>query len=128
MSWVLVRIKADTNRKPLHDFDKVSAGVFRRQQTEQGSRGAREILDRSSVVATERVNMDVHRLSRTHVLELGFFEVRRRRDIVNGNDGKQTLSWLNPLAEFDGFASNDTTDGRIDLRIAKIQFCSAHVG
>src|SRR5207245_11242354 len=46
---------------------------------------------------------------------------------VKGNDGKQTLSWLNPLAEFDGFASNDTADGRIDLRIAKIQCRDAYI-
>src|SRR6266436_842020 len=127
MLRVLIAIEANPHREPLNDFDKVAAGVFRRQEAEQRSRGARKILDRPSVVATERINMNVHRLTRAHVLELGFLEVCRHPDIVNGNDGKQTLSCLNPLAEFDGFASNDTTDGRIDLRIAKIQFRDAYI-
>src|SRR5258708_38356133 len=125
MVRVLVGIETNPHREPLNDFDKVAAGVFRRQKTEQRSGGARKIVDRPSVVATERVNMNVHRLTRAHVFELSFLEVCRHPDIVNGNDGKQTLSWLNSLAEFDGFASNDTTDGRIDPRIPKIQFRGA---
>src|SRR5438128_207780 len=101
--------------------------LLRRQKAEQCSRGAREILDRPLVVATERININFHSLTRAHIFELSFLEVRRHPDIVKGNDGKQTLSWLNPLAEFDGFASNDTADGRIDLRIAKIQFRDAYI-
>src|SRR5258708_12094592 len=128
MLRVLIAIEANPHREPLNDFDKVAAGVFRRQEAEQRSGGAREVLDRSSVVATERINMNVHRLARAHVFEMGFLEVRRHPDIVNGNDGKQTLSWLNPLAEFDGFASNDTPDRSVDLRIAKIQFRGAYIG
>src|SRR6267143_4384128 len=128
MLRILVAIETNPHWEPLNDFDKVAAGIFRWQKAEQRSRGAWEILDRPSVVATERINMDVHRLTRAHVFELSFLEVRRHPDIVNGNDGKQTLSWLNPLAEFDGFASNDTTDGRIDLCIAKIQFRGAYIG
>src|SRR5215510_12832885 len=85
------------------------------------------VFDCPSVVATERINMDVHRLTRAHVFELSFLEVRRHPDIVKGNDGKQTLSWLNPLAEFDGFASNDTTDGRVDFGIAQVEFSRANI-
>jgi hypothetical protein len=117
MLRILVGIETNPHWEPLNDFDKVAAGIFRGQKAEQRSGGARKILDRTSVVATERINMNVHRLTRAHVFELSFLEVRRHPDIVNGNDGKQTLSWLNPLAEFDGLASNDTTDRRIDLRI-----------
>src|SRR5438128_6066568 len=127
MLRVLIAIEANPHRKPLNDFDKVAASIFRWQKAEQRSRGTREILDRPSVVATERVNMDVHRLTRAHVFELSFLEVRRHPDIVKGNDGKQTLSWLNSLAEFDGFASNDTAHRCIDLRIAKIQFRRPHI-
>src|SRR5260370_40079412 len=122
MLRVLIAIKANPHWKPLNDFDKVAAGIFRRQKTKQGSGGARKVLDRTSVVATERINMNVHGLTRAHVFELSFLEVRRHPDIVKGNDGKQTLSWLNPLAEFDGFASDDTTDGTVDFGIAKIEF------
>src|SRR5712691_1276083 len=128
MLRILVGIETNPNWEPLNDFDKVAAGIFRWQKAEQRSGGAREILDLPSVVATERINMNVHRLTRAHVFELSFLEVRRHPDIVNGNDVKQTLSCLNPLAEFDGFASNDTTDGRIDLRIPKIQFRGAYIG
>jgi hypothetical protein len=120
MLRILVGIETNPHWEPLNDFDKVAAGIFRWQKAEQGSGGARKILDRPSVVATERINMNVHRLTRTHVLELGFFEVRRHPDVVNRNDGKQTLSWLNPLPEFDGFASNDSAYRRIDLRIARL--------
>src|SRR5499425_3027192 len=127
MLRILVGIETNPHWEPLNDFDKVAAGIFRRQETEQRSCGAREILDGPAVVATERINMNVHRLTRAHVFELSLLEVRRHPNIVKGNDGKQTLSWLNPLAEFDGFASNDTADGRIDLRIAKIQFRDAYL-
>src|ERR1700756_2439450 len=105
MLRILVGIETNPHWEPLNDFDKVAASIFRWQKTEQRSRGAREILDSPSVVATERINMDIHRLTRAHVYELSFFEVGRHPDIVNGNDGKQTLSWLNPLPEFDGFTA-----------------------
>src|SRR5437762_13779525 len=127
MLRILITIETNPHWEPLNNFDKVAAGIFRRQKAEQCSRGAREILDRPLVVATERINMNFHSLTRAHIFELSFLEVRRHPDIVKGNDGKQTLSWLNPLAEFDGFASNDTADGRIDLRIAKIQFRDAYI-
>src|SRR5215472_3951747 len=71
--------------------------------------------------------MNAHRLTRAHVFELSFFEVCRSPNIVNGNDGKQTLSWLNPLAEFDGFASNDTTDRSIDFGITQVEFSRANI-
>src|SRR5229473_6027750 len=127
MLRILVGIETNPHWKPLHYFDKVAAGIFRRQKAEQRSGGAREILDRPSVVATERINMNVHGLTRAHVFELSFFEVCRHPDIVNGNDGKQTLSWLNPLAEFDGFASNDTTDRSVDFGIAQIEFSRPNI-
>src|SRR6266849_5443468 len=127
MLRILVGIETNPHWKPLNYFDKVAAGIFRRQKAEQRSGGAREILDRPSVVATERINMNVHGLTRAHVFELSFFEVCRHPDIVNGNDGKQTLSWLNPLAEFDGFAAYDAADGGIDFRIAKIEFRSPYI-
>src|SRR5437667_4637143 len=127
MLRVLIAIEANPHREPLNDFDKVAAGIFRRQKTKQRSGGARKVLDGTSVVATERINMNVHRLTRAHVFELSFLEVRRHPDIVNGNDGKQTLSSLNPLAEFDGFASNDTTDRRVDFGIAKIEFSRPNI-
>src|SRR5260370_1758800 len=127
MLRVLIAIKANPHWKPLNDFDKVAAGIFRRQKTKQGSGGARKVLDRTSVVATERINMNVHGLTGAHVFELSFLEVRRHPDIGKGNDGKQTLSSLNPLAEFDGFASNDTTDRSVDFGIAQIEFSRSNI-
>src|SRR5207302_4141795 len=127
MLRILITIETNPHWEPLNNFDKVAAGIFRRQKAEQCSRGAREILDRPLVVATERINMNFHSLTRAHVFEQSFLEVRRHPDIVNGNDGKQTLSWLNPLAEFDGFASDDTTDGSVDFGIAKIEFSCPNI-
>jgi hypothetical protein len=72
--------------------------------------------------------MDAHGLTRAHVLELSLFEIRCHPDVINRNDGKQTLSRLNPLAEFDDLAANNTADRGIDFRIAKIQLCGAHIG
>src|SRR5258708_23571995 len=122
MLRILIAIEANPHWEPLNDFEKVAAGSFRAQKAEQRCGGARKVLDRTSVVATERINVNVHGLTRAHVFELSFLEVRRHPDIVNGNDGKQTLSWLNPLAEFDGFASNDTTDRSVGFGIAEIEF------
>src|SRR5260370_7300905 len=120
MLRILVGIETNPHWEPLNNFDKVAAGIFRWQKAEQGSGGTREILDRPSVVATERINMNVHRLTRTHVLELGFFEVRRHPDVVNRNDGKQTLSRLNPLPEFGGFPSTASPYPTPPLRITRI--------
>src|SRR5207244_12290566 len=127
MLRILITIETNPHWEPLNNFDKVAAGIFRRQKAEQCSRGAREILDRPLVVATERINMNFHSLTREHIFELSFLEVRRHPDIFKGNDGKQTLSWLNPVAEFDGFASNGTADGRIDLRMCQVPFRHAYL-
>src|SRR5260370_8822039 len=116
MLRILVGIETNPHWEPLNNFDKVAAGIFRWQKAEQGSGGTREILDRPSVVATERINMNVHRLTRTHVLELGFFEVRRHPDVVNMNDCKHTLSRLNPLPLCGGFPLCDSVDPLISLR------------
>src|SRR5258708_29902323 len=109
MLRILVGIETNPHWKPLNYFDKVAAGIFRRQKAEQRSGGAREILYRPSVVATERINMNVHGLTRAHVFELRFFEGCRHPDIVNVNDGKRTLSWLHPLSVLAGFACIGTT-------------------
>src|SRR6266566_2332798 len=127
MLRVLIAIEANPHREPLNDLDKVAAGIFRWQKAEQRSSGTGKILDRPSVVATERINMNVHRLTRAHVFELSFLEVRRHPDIVKGNDGKQTLSWLNSLAKFDGFAANDSTDRSVDFGIAQIEFSRPNI-
>src|SRR6266581_3253656 len=127
MLRVLIAIEANPHREPLNDLDKVAAGIFRWQKAEQRSSSTGKILDRPSVVATERINMNVHRLTRAHVFELSFLEVRRHPDIVKGNDGKQTLSWLNSLAKFDGFAANDSAHRSIDSRIAEIELGRANV-
>src|SRR5260370_18279262 len=127
MLRVLIAIETNPHWKPLNYFDKVAAGIFRRQKAEQRSGGARKVLDRTSVVATERINMNVHGLTRAHVFELSFLEVRRHPDIVKGNDGKQTLSSLNPLAEFDGFASNATTDRSVDFGKPQIEFIRSNI-
>src|SRR5258708_5114513 len=66
-------------------------------------------------------------LTWAHVLKLGFLEIRRHPDIVNRNNGKQALPRLNPLAEFDSLAADDTADWRVDLRVAKIQFRGAYI-
>src|SRR5215468_6416578 len=127
MLRILVGIETNPHWEPLNDFDKVAASIFRWQKAEQRSCRAREIFDGPVVVAIERINMNVHGLPRAHVFQLSFFEVCRYPDIVKGNDGKQTLSWLNPLAEFDGFASNDTTDRSVDFGIAQIEFSRPNI-
>src|SRR5437899_5781635 len=114
MLRILVGIETNPHWKPLNYFDKVAAGIFRRQKAEQRTGGAWEILDRPAVVATERINMNVHRLTRAHVFELSFLEVRRHPDFVKGNDGKQTLSWLHPLALVDVFGCDNNFNGSVD--------------
>jgi len=76
---------------------------------------------------TERIHVDAHGLTRAHVLQLGLLEICRHPDVVDGNDSKQTLARLNPLAEFDDLAANDSADRGIDFRVANIKFCRAHI-
>src|SRR6266566_66853 len=66
MLRILITIETNPHWEPLNNFDKVAAGIFRRQKAEQCSRGARQILDRPLVVATERINMNFHSLTRAH--------------------------------------------------------------
>ena len=75
MLRILITIETNTHWEPLNNFDKVAAGIFRRQKAEQRSRGAREILDRPLVIATEGINVNADRLSRTHVFQLRFLEI-----------------------------------------------------
>src|SRR5260370_4137486 len=99
MVRILVGIETNAHWEPLNDFDKIAAGIFRWQKAEQRTGGAWEILDRPAVVATERINMNVHRLTRAHGFELSFLEVRRNPDIVKGNHGQHTLPGRKPRAE-----------------------------
>jgi hypothetical protein len=125
---VLIRVKANPDWQSLHNFDKVATCIFRWQQAEQRARGSGKVLNRSFVISTERIHVDSHRFSRTHVLELRFFEIRRHPDVLKRNNGEQALAGLNPLAELDRFAANNSADRSIDFRIAEIEGGAAKKG
>src|SRR5437016_12016534 len=97
MLRILITIETNPHWEPLNNFDKVAAGIFRRQKAEQCSRGAREILDRPLVVATERINMNFHSLTRAHIFELSFLEVCRHPDIVRSEEHTSELQSLTNL-------------------------------
>src|SRR6266481_655715 len=122
MLGILIAVETNPHGQPLHVFEKVAAGILERQKAEQRSGGARQIFDSALVIPPKCIHMDTHGLTWAHVLKLSFLEVGGHPDIVDGNDGKQTLSRLNSLAEFYSLAANDAADRSIDSRVAKIQF------
>jgi hypothetical protein len=117
MLRVLAAIKADANRQPLYNFDKIAGRIFRRKQTRQRSRSAWKVFNGPFVIAPDCIYMDAYGLVRPHEFELGLFEVCRNPDVIEWNNGKQGLSRLDALADFDRFAANDSADRSVDFRI-----------
>src|SRR6185312_1449647 len=120
MLWVLSLIETNANRETLDNLYVISAGVLRRKQTEQRSRGSRKILDGASIVAIVRVDVYTNRLPYPHPLHLSLFKVGGYPDIVQRHDHEQALSGLYAMPEFYSFSSNDTGYRAIDFRIAEI--------
>ena len=91
-------IKINPYRHALHDFNVVPGGVFRRQQTEDRARAPTHTRYPSFPRATVCIEFDLNGLSRSHMGQLRFFEVRGDPNIVERNNLYQLLSDADVLA------------------------------
>src|SRR5262249_46559399 len=128
MLRVLILVEANPHRKALHHFDVVSGRVFGWKQAEHGTSRSRKTLNRSLVVAAERVHSDRDRLTRSHVFELRLFEVCGDPEVIQRDDREQTLSGLHAMPQLHGLSSDYAAHGSVDFRITEIQLSGAQVG
>src|SRR6476659_289893 len=66
------------------------------------------------------IDTDLHRLTRTHVAQLSFFEVRRR-PALGRYERKYSLSYLHIIAGLDRFVRHPTIIWRENLCVAEVQ-------
>src|SRR5215471_12231826 len=81
MLRVLPFLKDDLDWYSLHHFDVVPGGVFGGQQAEERPGCTGDAEDMSIVGTAIGIDGDFHRLSRPHMLQLGFLEVGSDPDI-----------------------------------------------
>src|SRR5580704_7383702 len=77
MRLELVLIQENAHRHALYDLDPVTRGVLRRQQCERVAAAGGDANHVAVIghIATVKVGMHGHRLSRAHALDLHFFEI-----------------------------------------------------
>ena len=121
MVGILSGFEQDSHRQPLDHFHIVAGCVFGWKQAEHRARGSADCIDVSFIVTPIRIDIDLYRLARTHVLELRLFEVGDHPHIIEWNDGEQFLSRLNILADLDRFAADDSIHRRFDHCIVQVQ-------
>ena len=81
------------------------------EEAEERARGARQIIDDSSVVPIKRIDMDGHGLAGAHVAQLRFFEISGDPYVVDRHHRQQCLAGLNAMAGLHGFVADDATTG-----------------
>ena len=68
------------------------------------------------------VGMQGDGLPRPHVLKLCFLEIGSDPDIVDRDDRQKCLARLYAMSEFNGLVAYNTTNCRVNLRVAQVQF------
>jgi hypothetical protein len=86
MLRVLIFIKMNANRKTLDYLYVITAGVLRRKKTEERSCSPSHFFDRALVIFAERINVNSHRLTRSHQAKLSLFVIRSDPNVVNRHD------------------------------------------
>src|SRR5207247_6655084 len=92
---VLSRVKDDFYRNPLHDFDVVARGIFRRKQAEKRTGRSGDAVDVAFVAPSIGIGIKNHRLARSDVPKLRLFEISGDPDVLERNHCQQLLAWPN---------------------------------
>ena len=117
-----VLFKDDLDRYPLHHLDIVAGGVFRRQQRESGPGPGHHALDapRKGAVG-ESIDLQLHRLTGTHVGDLGLLEVGHHPGLFHRHHRQQRLSGTDVVADLHRLARHPTVGQGKNLRIGQIE-------
>src|SRR6266581_6150051 len=76
------RVQHDLHGNPLHHFHVIPGRVFRRQQAQHRARRSRDRVHVPAERLPVRIHFHFRFLSRPHVLQLRFFEIRRHPHVV----------------------------------------------
>src|ERR1035437_5982351 len=122
---IFIRVEANSNREPLHDFDIVSRRVFRREQAEKSAGGAGHVFEVAIKVMIESVDVNANGFTGLQSPQLRLFEIGGDPDVVQGNENHQSLAGLYSMAEFHCLPPHNSAHGSVDLRIAEVEPCRA---
>src|ERR1043166_987287 len=120
MLGILIFIEPNAHGESLDNFHVVPGRIFRREQAEKRTGGARQALHFALIVASESVDADRDGLAGSHPFELRLFEVCRNPDIVQGNDHKQALSRLDTMSKLNRFSSDHAAYWRVDFGVLRL--------
>src|SRR3989442_4243432 len=124
MVRVLRTVEDDLHRHALHDLDEVAGRVLRRQQTEARTRRAGDAVHLAvELSSAERVDVHLHALAGTHVLQLRLLEVGCHPDLVDLHEREERLARLHDLSDVDAFLRNNAGRRRVHDGVLKIQLC-----
>src|SRR5260370_27625976 len=115
MPLVLARLEHDLHRYALYNFDVVAGRVFGWQQAEARSTGAGDGIDMPLVSLAGRIDSDLSRQPRLHLLKLRLFEVScdPQVRVIARNHLHPFLPRLPVLTNLDGPVSDGSAD-RLD--------------
>src|SRR6202795_5156507 len=124
MPLVLARLEHDLHRYALHDLDVVAGGVFGRQQAEARSTGAGDRIDMPFVGLASRLDRDLRRQPRLHLLKLRLFEVSRNPQVrvIERDYLHHFLPGLHVLTNLDGAVADGSADGSSHLGVHEVKF------
>src|SRR5437867_486005 len=117
---VLSRLKDDFYGDPLHDFDVVARGIFRRKQAEKRTGRSADAVDVARVAASIGIGIEHHRLTRPDVPKLRLLEISGDPHVLERNHGQQLLAGLYIHTHHDSFPHLPSHGGD-DLCVAKVQ-------
>src|ERR1700675_4829205 len=124
MPLVLARLEHDLHRYALHNFDVVAGSVFGWQQAEARSTSAGDRIDMPFVGLASRIDRDLSRQPRLHLLELRLFEVSRNPQVrvIKRDYLHHFLPGLHVLTNLDGAVADGSADGSSHLGVHEVKF------
>src|SRR6266699_3641838 len=114
MIGILALIQPQSDRYTLNYLHVIAGRVFGRQQTEYRTRASGDALDMARISAPIRVDIDLNRVTGSHVPELRLFEIRGYPDVIQWHDGHQLLSRRDVLPGLRGSLGDNAIHWRND--------------
>src|SRR5262245_28641027 len=120
---VLSRLKDDFYGDPLHDFDVIACGIFRRKQAEKWTGRSGDAVDVALVATSIGIRVENHRLTGPDVPKLRLFEISRDPHVLERNQCQQLLAGLNihsndhRLSHLTGHRGNNFCVVKVQLRL-----------
>ncbi len=135
MVRVLPGFEQKPHGQPLHDFDVVAGGVFRRQKADAIAAYAGHTLDVAAMISGEGIDVNGDQFAPMHAGQLRLLEVGDHPDGVGLSDKHQGLPGLymraklhRPLADYAVGRGVDLCVTEVQERLIEGSLCSLRVG